>query len=249
MSMSTAILTQPKTGTFLAAGWHQLAILNFPIDARVLEPYVPAGTELDLWQGQAYVSVVGFQFVDMKVLGIPVPFHRDFEEVNLRFYVRRQAPDGWRRGVVFLREIAPRWLVCAAARWFYNEKYVTMSMRQQVALPSATSDGVAQYEWWHAGRWHRMGVRFTGAPQPLQPGSVEDFITEHYWGYTTQRDGSTVEYAVEHPTWRFWPAQSAHYDCDVAAIYGEAFVPYLREPVSALVAEGSPILVRRGQRL
>ena len=145
--MLTVTRTRTPTSVFLTAGWHNLAMLNFPVAAGLLEPYLPAGTELDCWQGRPYVSVVGFQFVDMKVLGIPVPFHRHFEEVNLRFYVIRSTVDGPRRGVVFIREIAPKWLVSLSARWFYNEQYVTMPMRQRVERPSETAQGIVQYEW------------------------------------------------------------------------------------------------------
>jgi uncharacterized protein YqjF (DUF2071 family) len=247
--MLTGPTTQPKTGVFLTAGWHNLAMLNFTIDPRILEPYVPAGTELDSWQGRTHVSIVGFQFVDTKVLGIPLPFHRHFEEVNLRFYVMRQTPEGPRRGVVFIREIAPKWLVSLVARWFYNESYVTMPMRHRVELPSESADGSVQYEWEHGNRWNGLSARIHGQPLPALAGSVEEFITEHYWGYTKQKDGATMEYQVEHPPWRVWPASSARYDCDVEAIYGKEFVPYLREPSSAFVADGSPIIVRRGQRL
>lgn len=241
--MLTATALRAKTGVFLTAGWHNLAMLNFTIDPRVLEPHVPAGTELDFFHGQAYVSVVGFQFVNMNVLGIPVLFHRDFEEVNLRFYVIRQAPEGIRRGVVFLREIAPKWLVCTAARWFYNEKYVAMRMRQQVA------ESRVEYGWLHGERWNGLSVDTIGEALPPLAGSEEEFITEHYWGYSRQRDGGTMEYEVEHPPWRVTSASSVCYDCDVAEIYGPEFVPFLREPVSAFVADGSPVIVRRGQQI
>jgi uncharacterized protein YqjF (DUF2071 family) len=240
--MWIATLTQAKTSVFLTAGWHNLAMLNFTIAPRILEPYVPAGTELDYFHGQTYVSIVGFQFVNATALGIPLPFHRHFEEVNLRFYVVRQTPDGPRRGVVFLREIAPKWLVSLVARWFYNEKYTTMSMRHCVSAERV------QYQWWHDRRWNEVAMTIHGDAEHPVPGSEEEFIVEHYWGYTRQSDGSTMEYQVEHPAWRVAPA-SAHFDCDVEAIYGKQFVPFLREPASAFVANGSPVLVRRGTRL
>ncbi|MBI1830071.1 MAG: DUF2071 domain-containing protein [Planctomycetes bacterium] len=218
-------------------------MLNFVIEPRVLESYVPAGVELDLWRGRCYVSIVGFQFVNTSVLGIPAFFHRDFEEVNLRFYVVRQTPDGPRRGVVFLREIVPKYLATWIANWLYNENYVTMPMRRRV------EPGVAEYEWWHAKRWNRVSAQFQGEPTVLAAGSEEEFITEHYWGYTKQRDGGTMVYQVEHPAWRVWPASSAMFDCDVEAVYGKAFVPHLRDPASAFVADGSDIVVRRGERI
>ena len=76
---------------FLTARWRYLAMLNYEVPPEALAPLVPAGTELDSWQGKTFVSVVGFLFLDTRVLGIAIPGHRDFEEVNLRFYVRRKA--------------------------------------------------------------------------------------------------------------------------------------------------------------
>jgi len=247
--MLTASATQAKTGVFLTAGWHHLAVLNFTIDPAVLEPHVPAGTQLDEWHDQTYVSIVGFQFFDTKILGIPAPFHQRFEEVNLRFYVVRDTPDGPRRGVVFLREICPKPLVSSIARWFYNEKYVTMPMRHHVERPTTNRDGLFHYEWHHANRWQGLTTRVHGEPMPLLADSEEEFILEHYWGYSRQPNGSTIEYEVEHPPWRVWRASAPTYDCDVAAIYGPEFAPYLREPASVVVAEGSPVIVRHGTRL
>jgi uncharacterized protein YqjF (DUF2071 family) len=244
--MLTATVAQTKTGVFLSASWHNLAMFNFTIDPQILEPYVPAGTELDYFHRRTFVSIVGFQFVNAKALGIALPFHRDFEEVNLRFYIVRPTPEGPRRGVVFLHEIAPKWLVSLVARWFYNEKYVTMPMRHRIELPGA---GKVQYEWWHGNRWNGVTANIHGLALPPLAGSEEEFITEHYWAYTRQPDGTTMEYQVEHPPWRIWPASSARFDCNVEAIYGKQFAPYLREPSSAFVADGSPVTVRRGRRI
>lgn len=241
--MLTATRTQPKTSVFLTAGWRHLAMLNFPVEPELLLPHLPAGLELDCWQGRPYVSVVGFQFVDLAVFGVPVPFHRHFEEVNLRFYVIRPMPDGPRRGVVFIREIAPKRLISAAARWFYGERYITLPMRHRMG-----DDGL-HYEWRHCDRWNGLSVQTNGPWQPLIRGSEEEFIAEHYWGYSKQSDGGTIEYEVEHPPWSVQPASSARFDCDVEALYGKAFAPFLREPASAFVADGSPVVVRKGQRL
>jgi uncharacterized protein YqjF (DUF2071 family) len=68
---------------FLTAEWRHLAMLNYIIDPALLKPLVPAGTELDFWGGQTYVSMVGFLFLNTRVRGIPIPFHRNFEEINL----------------------------------------------------------------------------------------------------------------------------------------------------------------------
>jgi uncharacterized protein YqjF (DUF2071 family) len=242
-----------RPGRFLTATWRDLVMINYEVDPAVVRPLVPQGTELDGWGGRTLVSMVGFRFLDTRVLGLAIPGHRNFEEVNLRFYVRRMAPDGPRRGVVFIREIVPKAAVAWAARTIYNENYVAWAMRHDVRLPDgagAAGRGFAVYGWRSGGRWHELGASVEGTASLPAPGSQEEFITEHYWGYARQRDGSTIEYRVEHPQWRVWPATDARFSCDVAAVYGAQYVPSLSAPpASAFVADGSPVAVRRGVRL
>jgi uncharacterized protein YqjF (DUF2071 family) len=235
---------------FLTAEWRWLVMLNYEIDPAVLRPFVPAGTELDSWNEKTYVSMVGFNFTKTQVLGMAIPFHADFEEVNLRFYVRRKDADDWRRAVVFIKELVPRRAIAWAARTFYNENYVALPMSHELQLQTDGTPQRVSYGWAHDGERHHLAVQVQGEAQIVGEGSHEEFITEHYWGYVRQRDGGTVEYRVEHPRWRVWPAQSAIFECDVAGLYGKNFVEFLQgTPASAFLAEGSPVTVFKGTRL
>ena len=236
---------------FLTAEWRYLSMLNFRVDPDVLRPYVPAGTELDIWQGDTLVSVVGFRFLDTRVLGWPIPGHRHFDEVNLRFYVRRLVNGEVRRAVTFIREVVPRRAIALIARLAYNEPYITCRMRSAAPdVPAAADPGRVSYWWRHRGRWNAIHVRAIRSPCALEAGSQAEFITEHYWGYTAQRDGGTVEYEVRHPSWRVWEVADAGLECDIAAMYGDRFVEALSAaPHSAFLAEGSPVTVCRPTRL
>jgi uncharacterized protein YqjF (DUF2071 family) len=236
---------------FLTANWHHLAMLNYEIDPTLLAPHVPAGTELDSWDGRTFVSMVGFRFLGTRVLGVPIPFHRNFDEINLRFYVRRVVDDEVRRGVVFVKEIVPRRAIAWVARAVYGENYLALPMSSEVEVPDADRGvGRATYSWRTRERWNRIAVKFDGQPALPTPGSEEEFITEHYWGYARQRSGATIEYRVEHPQWRVWRAVSAALDCDVATFYGDEFVDALRgSPASAFIADGSAVTVRHGMPL
>ena len=232
----------------LTAEWRELALLNFEVDPSLLMARVPLGCELDAWQGRTLVSVVGFMFLDTRLLGIPIPLHRTFEEVNLRFYVRRHAADGWRRGVVFVKEIVPRLVIACVARALYNEPYISLPMTHQIETQG--SEHSVRYAWSLRGRENFVSVRAEGLPRAIVDGSEEEFIAEHYWGYTRQRDGSTLEYSVEHPRWKIWRAQEARLDCDVRELYGAEFEPVLRaSPSSAFLADGSAVRVYRGLAL
>lgn len=229
--------------TFLSAEWRDLLMLNYEIDPRVLASRVPAGTELDFHEGRCFASMVGFRFLNARVLGVGIPFHRDFEEVNLRFYVRRRGPEGWRRGVVFVRELGPRPLIALVARAVYGEPYSALSMRHR-----CDGSGVS-YEWRRNGAWEGMSGSADGVPADPTPGSPEEFITEHYWGYTSRR-ARCDEYEVEHPRWKVRRAGNTILTADIASLYGREFLEWLSvPPSSAFVAEGSPVTVRRGRRL
>jgi uncharacterized protein YqjF (DUF2071 family) len=237
---------------FLSAEWRNLVMLNYEIDPAILRSLVPKGVEIDSHGGTCFVSIVGFLFLRTRVLGVPVPFHRNFEEINLRFYVRRQASDGWRRGVVFIREIVPRIAVAAVARWVYNENFVAHPMTSRVRLPDEThgKPGSAEYTWISQSGPNTVRAEFCGSPSYPAPGSEEKFITEHYWGYAAQPDGSCLEYKVEHPPWRVWRAAAARLDADVKGFYGDRYHQALsRPPRSAFVADGSPIAVFKGEKL
>ena len=199
--------------------------------------------------GRRLFSLVGFSFLDTKVKGLAIPFHRNFEEINLRFYVRARGPDGWRRGVVFVREVVPRRAIALVARWLYNENYQACPTRSTIIDPVDGTDGSVEYSWKHNGEWLSIGARFSGEPSLAEKNSLEEFITEHYWGYSTQRNGGTVEYQVEHPQWKVWKATETTIRGDMIGFYGSEFASALGSgPTSAFVADGSAVTVRKGKK-
>ncbi|MDB5148890.1 MAG: hypothetical protein JWQ57_2910 [Mucilaginibacter sp.] len=224
-------------------------MLNYEVDAAVLKPYTPPGTVLDLWDGKALVSMVGFMFLDTQVLGIKWPFHVNFEEVNLRFYVRYHNGAEWKRGAVFISEIVPKSMIALIANNLYNEHYSAMPMRSSIT-PAADNHTEFLYEWKLTGRWNKLGATASNILVDIKPGSPEEFIFEHYWGYNGLSDTKTIEYQVEHISWQTGPVRDYTFDADIAALYGEAFKHYLeKEPVSAFYALGSDITVRMGEKI
>lgn len=232
---------------FLRAEWRKLAIANYAVHPKLLEPYLPFGTELDLWNGNCYVSLVGFMFQRTRVLGVPVPFHINFPEVNLRFYVRRKEGEEWRRGVVFIQEIVPRVALTLVANTLYGEHYRTLPMQHNWLQQD---DQLTVRYAWRKGRWHAFAVAAQGDPAEMAEGSEAEFITEHYWGYTRLTPQRTNSYAVEHPRWKVYPVIGHTMDVDFGLIYGPNFADLgMQEPLSVMLAEGSPIVVRKGVSL
>lgn len=240
------------TRPLLEAEWRHLAMFNYEVDPALLEPLVPAGTQLDMWEGRVFVSVVAFLFLKTRILGVPVPFHGSFEEVNLRFYVRREVAGEVRRAVSFIQEIVPKPAVSIGARLLYNEPYVTARMSHEyVGLDDATTSARSlRYSWRYAGTQSCAELSWDEPLADMAPDSEEEFIAEHYWGYTAQRDGGTIEYQVEHAPWRVARARDSHFVCDVAKVYGERYSEVLSgEPSSVFYADGSPVKVYTGTRI
>ncbi len=230
---------------FLTANWRYLAMLNYTVDPAIVAPLVPPGTELDFENGQTYLSIVGFLFLDTRVVGLPIPLHRDFEEVNLRFYVRKKSADTWRRGVVFVREMVPRRAIALIARAFYGEPYRALPMKHQIDHVDLRLS--VEYSWRPGRKWESLKMTATSELQSIPAGSHAEFITEHYWGYTCVKGGDGCsEYRVEHPRWKIWNAETFELNADVASLYGESFAETLTKPPrSAFIADGSPITIQR----
>ena len=222
-------------------------MLNYPVEREILEPHVPPGTVLDTYQGKAYVSMVAFLFLKTRVFGVPVPLHTDFEELNLGFYVRRFSGEEWRRGVVFIKEIVPKRAIAGVARLLYNENYVALPMSHEVR---AEGQGISvDYRWQYEGSWHSLRASASQPPTPAQPGSLEEFITEHYWGYVTQKGGGCMEYQVEHLL-----GGLARDRCQFGLRHRQPVRPQVcplisGPPTSAFIADGSPVTVYRGTKL
>ncbi|MCP9751408.1 YqjF family protein [Ferruginibacter sp. HRS2-29] len=228
--------------SFLEAEWNNLIMANYAIDPALLLPYLPHKTELDTFNGKVYVSLVGFMFEKTKMLGFRIPFHINFEEVNLRFYVRFKDDGEWKRGVVFIKEIVPRIAISVVANVVYKEKYVYMPMSHFLRLDN--DEQTIGYAWKYRGRWNRLEAITAKQSVPMKPGSEEEFIAEHYWGYSRHSANITYEYAVQHPAWEIYPVKNYTIDCDFATLYGNAFGFLTNaEPTSVFIAKGSRVAV------
>jgi len=250
--MTSIGASSSSKSVFLTAEWRNLVMLNYAIDPGLLSGLVPAATALDSFAGKTYISLVGFRFLRTRLLSVlPVPFHTGFSEVNLRFYVRRLIggegrKEEERRGVVFIAEIVPRRAIAAVARTLYGENYRFAPMTHRITdKPESAS---IEFEWRSGSRQCRISAQTRSAPSLPAAGSIEEFITEHYWGYSSQSNGTTIEYRVAHPRWRVAHA-NARFEGDPSDLYGRELAAVLqRDPDSAFVAEGSPVVVFRGER-
>ncbi len=229
---------------FLTARWEDLIMANYAVEPSLLESRLPKGTKIDLFDGKCFVSLVAFKFVDTKVLGIPVPFHTDFEEVNLRFYVTRKTKDEVRRGVVFVKEIVPKAMITLVARTLYGEPYETWKMSHKEKNNELT------YTWSDSSCSNRVHVEIADNLGVPDAGSQAEFIIEHYWGYTKRGGSRTDEYKVEHPKWELFDINYAEIEVDFAKVYGKEF-GFLRDrkPDSLLLAKGSEISVYKGEKV
>jgi uncharacterized protein YqjF (DUF2071 family) len=223
---------------FLTAQWRNLFLATYSVPPAVLEPRLPPELQLDLREGQAFVSLVAFEFLDTRVLGIPWPGYRDFPELNLRFYVRH----GEQRGVVFIREFVPKRLITWIARWIYNEPYRPAPMSAIRTEEAGMLTMEYRLRW--GGKDHLLAVTGRKAPFVPEETSTEHFFKEHSWGFGTTRRGKTLRYQVSHPVWEVLPVERFTIDLDWGPVYGPEWA-FLNtaQPMSTILAVGSPVSV------
>lgn len=226
---------------FLTAGWRNLIFANYTVDPAILQRYVPLKTELDFFNEQCYVSLVAFMFNRVRLRGLKIPLHTDFPEVNLRFYVRYKENNEWKRGVVFIKEIVPKRMISLIANTFFGERYVTMPVTHTRKVQDSRLH--VAYAW-KSDQWNQLLAVADPEKITLTPGSKEEFITQHFWGYTSLTKGRTGEYHVMHPEWEMYPVLSYEVICNFGKLYGDPFTFLNRQvPASVFLAEGSPIEV------
>jgi uncharacterized protein YqjF (DUF2071 family) len=233
---------------FLTAEWNNLVMANYIVDPAILKEHIPVHTELDFYNGHAYVSLVGFMFQNSRVRGIKIPFHVNFEEVNLRFYIKYFNDGQWKRGVVFIKEIVPKPAISFIANTLYHERYSTMRMKH--FFTKTVNEIHLGYQWKFNKKWNRLEATTATESSPMLPGSQEEFITEHYWGCSKYNAQTTFEYGVQHPAWQVYKLKDYLIDCDFASLYGNEFaVLQQAEPTSVFVAQGSSIAILGKRKL
>lgn len=233
---------------FLKAEWKNLALFNYEVDAQILEKYLPAGTEIDIWNNKCYVSLVGFMFKNTKVLGLKVPFHINFEEVNLRFYVKRFENGEWKRGVVFIKEIVPKKAITFIANTLYQEHYETQKMRHEIIENENSNSFI--YQWKNDKEWNTIEIETKKDKSKIEIDSEAEFITEHFFGYTKIDEETTFEYEVTHPRWEQFEVLNLRIDIDFEKNYGTDFgFLQTQKPTSIFLAQGSKITVKNKRKL
>ena len=228
--------------SFLTAEWRKLVMINYEVAPEILQKYVPKGTALDFFEGKCYVSLVGFMFLNTKLLGIKVPFHSNFEEVNLRFYVKARVGEETKRGVVFIKEIVPKPAITFVANTIYKENYETLPMKH--SWKELNDSLKVSYEWKTKNNWNTIFVEAKNEREKIKENSVIEFISEHYWGYAKKNENETNEYEVKHPKWEYYPISNYKLNVDFSTNYGDEFKA-LNEviPNSVMLLEGSEISV------
>ena len=227
---------------FLKANWENIIMVNYEINPEILMPFLPNGVELDLFEGKAYVSLVGFMFKDTKLFTIPIPKLGTFEEINLRFYVTRTDDGIKKRGVVFINETIPYRIVAWMANKLYKEHYTVVPTKHSIAKYSTNQK--IKFEWLLNKKWNSIYVDNELSSHEMTPDSLEKFIYEHYYGYTKVNGQKTEEYRLHHPSWKIHNVVDYKIDCDFKAMYGDSFSVLNRnKPRGVFIAKGSSVAI------
>ncbi len=245
----SSILSFSMAIPFLTAHWKNLLVINFEVDPATLHSHLPAGTELDLFDGKCFVSLVAFDFCKTRLFGfLPIPTAVNFEEINLRFYTRKTVVGEIRRAVTFIKEIVPSPLISWTARALYNEPYITCKTFRDQSNFNETTGGEIAYGFKNSDEVIKISGKTFGSDKKLEEGSLPWFILEHYWGYTAQASGDTLEYRVAHPPWRYWDVSSFEITGNLQGTYGELSSLVSGKAHSVFLAKGSPVSVYLGKK-
>lgn len=223
-------------GPFLTARWTNICMATYEVEPSLVQSHLPLGVGIDRHEGRTLVSLVAFMFERLRVKGIPIPGVQRFVELNLRFYVERYG----QKGVIFIREIAPSRLVCAGARFLYNEPYERAPGR---AMIDDDERRISVNYLVRTGTQHH-NFRVVGRKPPFTPGdtTIEHFLKERPWGFGRTKRGHLFQYKVEHPLWAIYPVDTHSIDIDWVRIYGARWrIMHEKQPVSVLLARGSDV--------
>ncbi len=227
--------------TFLRANWENLIMANYEMEPAALEPYLPKGVELDFYNNKTYVSLVGFMFKKTSLFGVPIPFFGSFEEINLRFYVRKIEDGKIKKGVVFINETVPFKIVALLANKLYKEHYISIPTKNSIEIAEHKQ---IKYEWKINDKWNSIAVKSDTNKYTIEKATIEEFIFERYFGFTKISASSTQEYQIRHPKWMTHKMLDTHVDCDFKSMYGDAFSGLSNQtPDSIILAEGSQVSV------
>ena len=227
---------------FLKANWENIIMVNYEIDPEILRPFLPKGVTIDLFEGKAYISLVGFMFKKTKIFNIPIPRFGTFEEINLRFYVKREEGHFVKRGVVFINETIPYPLVAWVANWLYKEHYSVVPTKHLFSKSESTQQ--LQFEWLANKKWNSIFVETETQLKEMEPNSFEEFIYQHYYGFTKVSENATEEYRLQHPRWKVYPVTKYAINCDFSAMYGKEFsIINHTQPKAVFVADGSAVKI------
>jgi uncharacterized protein YqjF (DUF2071 family) len=227
--------------TFLKANWENLIMANYEVDPSILKPYLPKGLELDFYNDKTYASLVGFMFKKTSLFGIPIPFFGSFEEINLRFYVRKVEGEKIKKGVVFINETVPFKIVALLANKLYKEHYISIPTKNTIDVAEHKH---INYQWKMKDKWNSIRVQSKINKDKIALSSIEEFIFERYFGFTKLSPSSTQEYRIHHPKWMTNKILNSNIDCDFGTMYGDAFSNLNNQaPSSIIMAEGSQVSV------
>lgn len=227
---------------FLKANWENIIMANYEIDPKILSPFLPKGVELDLFNEKCYISLVGFMFKKTKLFNVPIPFFGNFEEINLRFYVKRKEGTVLKRGVVFINETIPYPIVAWTANKLYNEHYTVVPTKHEIIEEKSFKK--VKFEWLLNKKWNSIAVTTATTSEKMKPNSLESFIYEHYYGYTKTADNETEEYKLQHPSWKVSEVLDYKIECDFEAMYGKSFsVLDQTKPEAVFIADGSAVAI------
>jgi len=222
---------------FMKGNWEHLVIQTFTCNPEILKEYLPNDIELDLYQGKALFSMVAFTFSKVSFFGIKVPFHQEFGEINFRFYARSKIDNT--KGVVFIREFAPKPLIAFVANTIYNEPFYYKNIKKNI-LQSATQKKVT----YKFNKNNEISVQAHSHSKPTQKNSLQEFIVDRYIAFVKGRNNTTYQYKINHRPWQLHQIKKCKITIKVLELLPEVFKN--SEHITTYFVDGSAVTIQKG---
>ena len=230
----------PERPWLLGQTCEDVLFAHWRVDARELEPHLPAGLELDRFDGAAYLGITPLRLTGLRLRGtVPLPRVSSLLALGVRAYVTA----GGKPGIWFLSlDTSSRPAVEAARRAYGLPSF-------QASIRATGRDGLTEYRCARrdAERPHvfEAAYRPVAAARPARPGSLEAFLAERYCLYAADERGRLRRAEIHHPPWPLRRAE-AEIELNTMAPDGIALDP---EPSLLHVSERQDVLVWPLERL
>ena len=224
----------------ISSEFRKVALLNYIIPQEVIEKYLPKHTKPDLYNGNCFISLVGFQVKKLKLNDVKVPLIKDFDEIDLQIYVKHFNGASWEKGVVVISRIFDQPGLAPLTNTIFQTNYISHPSKSEVKEDQHGLE--VKYSWQFDGKEQSFSVKSNNLAAPYDKGTEAAFILDRSLGFIRVTEEETLKYPVTHASWHLYTVEEYAVDVDFSRQYDPALnLLNSRIPHSVILTEGSTV--------